>query len=92
MPIDSYSSGMLATMADTTEAERLLQEVNGLLERAIASGDNVSAIALRAGIPRPRLSNFRNGTFDSYPKLDTVEAIAKALGYRIHLSLEKEKA
>jgi DNA-binding phage protein len=80
---------MLAIMAETTEAERLLHEVNELIETAIANGDNVSAIAQRAGIQRSRLSNFRNGTQDSYPKLDTVEAIAKALGYRIELKIEK---
>lgn len=66
----------------TTVSQRTLDELGRLIEEACEKGDNVSAIAERAGISRKTVSVIRNG-YECSPTLDKVEAILAALGKRV---------
>jgi transcriptional regulator with XRE-family HTH domain len=57
----------------------LLAEVLGAIER---SGLGAQTIAARAGVSAPTLSMWRRGQTKA-PRIDTLEKVAGALGYRI---------
>lgn len=77
-----YYGGMLE-MPTTKASESVLEEIGQLIEDACQRGDNVSAIATRAGVDRATVSMLRNGTYRSSPTLDKIEMILSAIGRKI---------
>lgn len=73
----------------TDETEKLVEDITKLIEDACREGDNVSAIADRAGVPRAKVSRIKNRSFEEYPSIDTLSKIAKALGRRVRIVLQK---
>lgn len=71
------------------DIEKLIESVAELIEEACTNGDNVSAIALRAGIPRPKVSRIRNGSFTDTPTVETLGKIAQSLGCSVEVKLKK---
>ena len=71
----------------TITNDDLLHEIGTLIHQACEQGDNVSAIADRAGVQRDLVSGLRNGTYRATPTLARTEAILRAIGYKI--SFEK---
>ena len=78
----------MAAMA-TNETDEILEQITKLIETACNSGDNVSAIATRAGVSRSRVSGIRNHSFDEYPSIETLSKIATALGRKLSIQLLK---
>jgi|LakMenE18May11ns_1017448.scaffolds.fasta_scaffold9828046_3 DNA-binding phage protein len=69
----------------SNETEVLIQELADLLNEACEQGDNVAAIAKRAGVSRPDLSRLRNMSHTHYPNVETLVRIASALGKKISI-------
>lgn len=67
----------------TITNDDLLQEIGNLINDACDQGDNISAIAERAGVQRDLVSGLRNGTYRATPTLARTEAILRAIGYKI---------
>ena len=67
----------------TTISQSTLDELGELIEKACDRGDNVSAIAERAGVPRQLVSALKNGTYPNSPTLEKVGLILDAIGYKI---------
>jgi transcriptional regulator with XRE-family HTH domain len=78
----------MAVMA-TNETDEILEQITSLIENACASGDNISAIAQRAGVPRAKVSRIRNQSFQEYPSIETLSKIANALGRKVTIQLLK---
>lgn len=64
----------------TTVSHSALVELGILIEEACEKGDNVSAIAARAGVGRTLVSRLRNRRNVSSPTLENVESVLAAIG------------
>jgi transcriptional regulator with XRE-family HTH domain len=71
------------------DIEKLIENVAELIEEACSNGDNVSAIALRSGVPRPKVSRIRSGSYVETPTVETLGKIARSLGCRVEVKLKK---
>lgn len=71
----------------TNDTDEIVEQITCLIEEACASGDNVSAIANRAGVSRSRVSSLKNHSFDEYPSIETLSKIATALGRKVTIKL-----
>lgn len=73
----------------STLSQGTLDELGRLIEDACEKGDSVSAIARRSGVHRNVVSGLRNGSYESNPSLDSIEAIAAAIGMQLIFSQAK---
>ncbi|QDV23464.1 helix-turn-helix domain-containing protein [Aureliella helgolandensis] len=64
----------------TLVSQSTLCELGRLIAEACVQGDNVSAIAERAGVSRTLVSQLRNGSCVGSPTIDKVVAILEAIG------------
>lgn len=69
----------------TLISDDLLDQLATLIESACERGDNVSAIAERAGVNREFVSSLRNRTYRSSPTIDRMKAVCDAIGVKITL-------
>ncbi len=58
-----------------TVSQNIIDEVSRKLNKACENGDNISAIADRANVRRQIVSHLRNGSYESCPTIDKIEAI-----------------
>lgn len=70
-------------MPTTAMSQDLLVELGDVIREACENGDNVTAIAKRANVNRPLVSQLRNGTCEKSPTLEKVNSILCVLGKRI---------
>jgi transcriptional regulator with XRE-family HTH domain len=73
----------------TLVSQSTLDELGRLINEACERGDNVSAIAERAGVQRQDVSAIRNNSYRYSPTIEKVEAICKAIGKRIYFGNAK---
>ena len=73
----------------TIVSQSTLDELGRLITEACEKGDNVSAIADRAGVPRSMVSRIKNSSYLRSPTLETVEAILRAIGREVVFALKK---
>jgi DNA-binding phage protein len=76
----------MPTIVSTDELEALVRLVTDYRER---TGESVTAIAARAGVPREKISRLLSGTYPHAPQFEMISRIAKAVGYRIAFSPDK---
>ncbi len=69
------------------DTDEIIEQITALIEDACAAGDNVSAIAIRAGVSRSKVSRIRNHSFEEYPSIETLSKIALALGRKVSIRL-----
>ena len=74
----------------TDQTNELIEEIIVLIDKAIEGGDSVSAIAERSKVSRAKISRIRNRSmrFDEFPKIETIERLAMALGKRLKIRIE----
>lgn len=70
----------------TTTSEEILKEVGKLIHEACEQGDTGLSIAERSGVQFDVISGLRNGTYRSIPSVARIEAILKALGYKLQIA------
>ena len=63
----------------------ILIQLGELIDEHCKRGESVNAIAIRAGVNRDLVSRLRNRNYRSSPSLANIEAICKAIGYRMVL-------
>ena len=76
----------MPTIVSSDELEQLVRLVADHRER---TGESVTAIAARAGVPREKVSRLLSGTYPHAPQFEMIARIARAIGYRIAFSLDK---
>jgi DNA-binding phage protein len=75
----------MPTVVSHAELEELMRLVAEYRER---TGESVTAIAARAGVPREKVSRLLSGTYPHAPQFEMVSRIAKAVGYKIAFSVD----
>lgn len=69
----------------TLVSDELLDQLATLIDEACKNGDNVSAIAKRAGVNREFVSGLRHRTYPSSPTIDRMKSVCDAIGVKILL-------
>ena len=75
----------------TIVSQSKLNELGRLIADACEKGDQVSAIASRAGVPRSMVSRIKDCSYLRSPSLGTVEAIVRAIGREVAFPLAEGK-